>query len=124
MNKQLVNIFVEKLQWVDSIVVFVWILLSALMIATAWLLVQQKGEVSKEVKLVILLMIATWSYPLYTLFYKLVPGLIGNILYLALAIYVILQVRNVSVHIAYLLYPIVMWVGFATIYVIFQLLAK
>ena len=52
------------------------------------------------------------------------PGFGRQILYLTLAIFVIYQVRNVSVNIVYMLYPIVAWVSFATIYVIFQLLAR
>jgi len=124
MNKQIFVSIAENLQWVDDIVVFVWAILSILMIGTAWLLYKNSSGISKEVTLVIILIVATWTYPLYTLNYQLVPGLAGNILYLVVTIFVIYQVRNVSVNIAYMLYPIVAWVIFATIYVIFQLLAR
>lgn len=124
MNKQIFVSIAESLQWVDDIVVFVWAILSILMIGTAWLLYKNSSGISKEVTLVIILIVATWTYPLYTLNYQLVPGLAGNILYLVVTIFVIYQVRNVSVNIAYMLYPIVAWVIFATIYVIFQLLAR
>lgn len=124
MNKQIFVSIAESLQWVDDIVVFVWAILSILMIGTAWLLYKNSSGISKEVTLVIILIVATWTYPLYTLNYQLVSGLAGNILYLVVTIFVIYQVRNVSVNIAYMLYPIVAWVSFATIYVIFQLLAR
>jgi|GEM_PF-1746949 len=107
MNKQIFVSIAESLQWVDDIVVFVWAILSILMIGTAWLLYKNSSGISKEVTLVIILIVATWTYPLYTLNYQLVPGLAGNILYLVLTIFVIYQVRNVSVNIAYMLYPIV-----------------
>ena len=82
MNKQIFVSIAESLQWVDDIVVFVWAILSILMIGTAWLLYKNSSGISKEVTLVIILIVATWTYPLYTLNYQLVPGLAGNILYL------------------------------------------
>ncbi len=67
MNKQIFVSIAESLQWVDDIVVFVWAILSILMIGTAWLLYKNSSGISKEVTLVIILIVATWTYPLYTL---------------------------------------------------------
>ena len=78
MNKQIFVSIAESPQWVDDIVVFVWAILSILMIGTAWLLYTNSGGISKEVALVIILIVATWTYPLYTLNYQLFPGLAGK----------------------------------------------
>jgi hypothetical protein len=52
MNKQIFVSIVESPQWVDDIVVFVWAILSILMIGTAWLLYTNSGGICKEVALV------------------------------------------------------------------------
>ena len=73
---------VEKLYWIDNIVVYAWVILSILMIITLILLYNNKSNsFSTEVWLIFALLIATWTYPLYTLGYRLEAGLIGNILY-------------------------------------------
>jgi len=123
MNKQLTIDIVDKLRWVDQIVSYVWIALGLLMFISAWVIYQEKGF-SRDFWYIIALLVATFTYPLYTLGFKLVPGLVGNLLYIGLTIFVITQVKQSSVVASYLLYPIILWVTFATIYVIFQLLAK
>lgn len=104
-------------------VTYVWIALGLLMFISAWFIYQEKGF-SRDFWYIIALLVATFTYPLYTLGFKLVPGLVGNIIYVGLTIFVITQVKQSSAIASYLLYPIVLWVTFATIYVIFQLLAK
>ena len=123
MDKQHFINLVDKLRWVDQIVTGVWIVLSLLMFISAWFIYQEKGF-NRDFWYIVGLVIATWTYPLYTLGFKLVPGLVGNIFYVAFTIFVITQVRQSSEIASYLLYPIVFWVTFATVYVIFQLLAK
>ena len=92
MNKQLYVNIVNRLAWVDQIVTYVWIGLSMLMFVSAWSVYQENGF-SRELYYVIALIIATWTYPLYTLGFRLVPGLIGNILYFAFTIFVIIQIK-------------------------------
>ncbi|NJL11284.1 MAG: hypothetical protein HC908_17110 [Calothrix sp. SM1_7_51] len=87
-------------------------------------LLYEKSGISRESLLVVFLLIATWTYPLYTFGFKLVPGLFGNLFYAALLLYVIIQVyRELSVA-AWLLTPISIWIMIATIYVIAQIIRK
>jgi tryptophan-rich sensory protein len=123
MNKFFYIQIVDKLKWIEQIVGSVWVFLSLLMFFSAWV-VYQKNGFSREFWYVIALMIATWTYPLYTFGFKLLPGLIGNIFYLSFAFFVISIVSHVSINATYLLYPIIAWVSFASFYVIFQILAR
>ena len=91
MNKQIFIRFSQKLQWVDKIVGIVWVALSTLMFISAWIIVREYGF-NREFWLVATLGIATWTYPLYTLGFKLIPGLIGNLLYTTYTVFVITQV--------------------------------
>jgi tryptophan-rich sensory protein len=79
---------------------------------------------NRESWLIIILLIATWTYPLYTLGFKLIPGLIGNILYGGLLVYVIIQVNNVLPLGTWLLFPIGIWITFATVYVVAQAITR
>lgn len=123
MNKQLFINIVEKLHWIDQVVGGVWVVLSLLMIVSAWAVYKQNGF-NRDFWFIIALVAATWTYPLYTLGFQQVPGLIGNILYIAFAVYAISQVRHSAVFASYLLYPQVVWVSIASIYVACQILAK
>jgi tryptophan-rich sensory protein len=123
MNRNFYIQIVDKLRWIDQIVGGVWIFLSLLMFFSAWIIYQKNGF-SREFWYVIALMIATWTYPLYTVGFKLIPGFFGNIFYLLFTFFVISIVSQVSINASYLLYPIMAWVGFASVYVIFQILAR
>jgi tryptophan-rich sensory protein len=95
MNKQLFINLVDKLRWVDQIVSYVWIALSLLIFISAWIIYQEKGF-NRDFWYIIAIVVATFTYPLYTLGFKLVPGLIGNILYVAFTIFVITQIKQTS----------------------------
>jgi tryptophan-rich sensory protein len=123
MNRNFYIQIVDKLKWIEQIVGIVWVFLSLLMFLSAWIIYQKNGF-SREFWYVIALMIATWTYPLYTFGFKLVPGFIGNIVYLLFAFFVISIVSQVSINASYLLYPTVVWVSLASVYVIFQILAR
>lgn len=123
MNKQIYIGIVNKLRWIDQIVGGVWIVLSLLMFISAWIVYQEKG-LNRDFWFIIALVIATWTYPLYTLGFKLIPGLVGNILYIGFAVFVITQVKQSSAVASYLLYPITLWVTSASVYIVFQLLAE
>jgi tryptophan-rich sensory protein len=122
-NKQIYIGIVNKLRWIDQIVGGVWIVLSLLMFISAWIVYQEKG-LNRDFWFIIALVIATWTYPLYTLGFKLIPGLVGNILYIGFAVFVITQVKQSSAVASYLLYPITLWVTSASVYIVFQLLAE
>jgi tryptophan-rich sensory protein len=117
------SIIVEKLSCIDRVVSYVWIFLSLLMFLSLYLLYEKLG-LSRESWLVIFLLIATWTYPLYTLGFKLVPGLFGNLFYAALLLYVITQVYVKLSLAAWLLTPISVWITVATIYVIAQIIRQ
>ena len=87
------------------------------MLVSGWIIYKEKG-VNRELWYIIGLLLATWTYPLYTLGFKLIPGLVGNVLYNVLTIFIINQVKLSSGVASYLLYPVVLWVTFATVYVI------
>jgi tryptophan-rich sensory protein len=122
MNSQRITGIIEHLRWIDRIVSYVWIGLSLLMIIAALIIYREHG-LNREFWYVIALIAATWTYPVYTLGFKLVPGLVGNILYIAFAVVVMVQVGRLSTIAPYLLWPLIPWVSLATVYVICQLLA-
>jgi len=111
---------VRKLVWIDRVVGYVWIVLSVLMVVSGWLLYRENG-LSFELYLIIGTIGATWTYPLYTLGFRLVPGLIGNILYTGFVLYVTITIFPVSPVASYLLYPVILWVSIATVYVTCQI---
>jgi tryptophan-rich sensory protein len=117
----IISKFIENLLWIDSVVLYVWIFLSLLMLLSLYLIYEKSG-ISRESWLVIFLLIATWTYPLYTFGFKLVPGLFGNLFYAALLLYVIIQVYIKLPVAAWLLTPITIWITIATIYVAAQII--
>jgi tryptophan-rich sensory protein len=119
----IVSSILEKLSWIDSIVSYVWVFLSLLMFSSLSLLYGKSG-MSRESLLVIFLLIATWTYPLYTIGFRLVPGLVGNLFYAVLLLYVILHVYHKLPTAAWLLIPIGVWITTATVYVIAQIIDK
>jgi len=88
-NQRLINI-TDKLKWIDRIVGLVWFGLSVLMIVSGFLVYVRIG-LSGKFWLIPVLIAATWTYPLYTLGFKLIPGLIGNLLYIGLALFIIIN---------------------------------
>jgi tryptophan-rich sensory protein len=113
---------VEKLSWIDAVVVYVWMVLVSLMIVAGILLFQTKG-LGKEVLLVGFMIVATLSYPLYTFGYQLLPGLIGNLLYIALVVWIVWTLYPVSHVAASLLIPPILWVSVASVYVFAKIFA-
>jgi tryptophan-rich sensory protein len=114
---------VEKLSWIDRVVSYVWVFLSLLMLVSLYLLYGESGF-SRECWLIVSLIIATWTYPIYTLGFKLVPGLFGNLVYGVFLLYVITQVYVKLPVAAWLLTPISVWITVATIYVIAQIISQ
>ena len=121
-NQRLINI-TDRLKWIDRIVIFAWMGLSILMIVSGLLVYRQIGFNGKF-WLIPVLMAATWTYPLYTFGFKLIPGLIGNLLYITLALFIMISLTQISLSAAFLLLPVIIWVTLATIYVILQILTR
>ena len=119
----IVRSIIDKLSWIDIIVSYVWVFLSILMFSSLFLLYSKSG-MSQETLLVISLLMATWTYPLYTLGFKLIPGLFGNLLYAVLLLYTVLRVYREIPTAAWLLSPIGVWITIATVYIIAQIVNK
>jgi tryptophan-rich sensory protein len=121
MIQKLAAQIVSSLSWIDAVVIYVWAVLSVLMFIALGIVVHTKGF-AKEALLIMLMVAATWSYPLYTFGYQLIPGLIGNVVYIAFVVWIVSSVYSISPVAAYLLALPVAWVSVATIYVAAQLL--
>lgn len=113
---------VSKLSWIKEVLQKVWLFLGVLMLISTYLL--QLAGYRNLAWLVILLLVATVSYPLYTFGYKLIPSLIGNIMYLLFTCYVIVVVYQVKPVASFFLLPIIVWVSIATVYVIAKIIDK
>ncbi|MFW5719635.1 MAG: tryptophan-rich sensory protein [Candidatus Dojkabacteria bacterium] len=101
---------------INAIVSYVWIFLMTLMIVSGVLLYQQRGDsVSFEVMLILLLLILTIAYPLYSFGFQPVPGLIGTILYGGFLVFILFRVFQVNSLSALLLLPVLIWVLIATL---------
>jgi tryptophan-rich sensory protein len=119
----LARTIVRKLSWIDRIVGVVWIALSGLMLAALYLLYVKSGF-SEGSLLVILLLVATWTYPFYTLGFRLIPGLFGNLFYAGLLGFGLVRVYGEIPLAAWLLVPIGVWIAIATVYVIAQIAVR
>jgi uncharacterized membrane protein len=62
-----------------------------------------------------------WLYPIYTLGFKPIPGLIGNVVVGVFATFAIFFVRRVSVKAALLITPVVLWLSAATFFLALQI---
>jgi tryptophan-rich sensory protein len=114
---------VKKLGWIDRVAGYVWVLLTLLMVLAIYALSQaEDGVWNRYSHHVIALIVVVWLYPLYTLGFRLVPGLIGNVAVGLLAIYVVWVVSSSSTTAAALIAPVVVWIAVATGYVVLQLL--
>ena len=94
----------------------VWVILFALIGAARYLL-NEFGEAAAGAKnLLIGLLLFCLAYPIYTIgFTSRLLGLIGNMATIALTIFIITKVFKFSKTAAYLLIPIIIWVGFASL---------
>lgn len=122
------DILVRQLSFIDDIVVYVWIFLTVLMlVALRWFYNVNEAHLSRPImrKVVIasliVLIIATWTYPVYAPLDNLVRGLYGNYFYTALLIITLIIVSSVQRKAAFLLSLILIWLILAIIYVIAQI---
>lgn len=81
---------VKSLAWIDQVAGYVWVFLTLLMILAIYLLARSEGQAWQRYSYhVLTLIIVVWLYPLYTLGFWLVSGLIGNIAVGLLAVHVV-----------------------------------
>lgn len=109
---------VENLTWINDVVSYVWIALTLLMIGSLYLL-HKKDH--REFWLIVILLIATWLYPLYSLNFAVVAGTVGTALYTVLLVYVLYRVYRMEKWAAALLVPTLIWVAIALSYGIAQI---
>jgi tryptophan-rich sensory protein len=106
-------------EWVDKVVAYVWIGLFALMATGAWCAFSSTRPTGKTDGLLIWgLLIVCLLYPAYTLGFRPVPGLIGNIVVLLLSCGLCILVRRSSLIASASIGPVIMWLSVATIYVV------
>ncbi len=111
-----------NLQPPGYVIGFVWLVLFAAMGSARWLLLTKPVDTIPARRLILYLLLFCLSYPLYTLGLKsAVLGLLGNLLTIAFAIYVVIRVRRISPLSAALVSPVIVWVGFASFLVAEQL---
>jgi tryptophan-rich sensory protein len=121
--KEIAQKTLENLTWIENILGGVWLFLFGLMLIAAYIVFRKTGW-SRQVLLIIIIMLATFSYPLYTFGFKLIPCLIGNLSYIALISYVLTKLRKEFPSILYLLLPIIIWSFTATIYVSAEIIVR
>jgi tryptophan-rich sensory protein len=106
-------------EWVDKIVAFVWVGLFAMLAMGAWCAFNSSRPTGKTDALLIWgLLIICLLYPVYTLGFQVVPGLIGNIVVLLLSCGLCIFVRRSSLIAAASIVPVIVWLSVATIYVV------
>ena len=116
---------VNKLEWINQVAGFVWVALTILMVLAIRELARAEGQVWQKFTYAILGLIAlVWLYPLYTLGFQLIPGLIGNLVVLIATLVTALYVKRSSLRAALLLVPTLAWITTATVYVKMILLVQ
>lgn len=113
-----------RLAWIDRVVPFAWIAFTALMVLAGLLLTGSAPAIASARHLVWVLIVATWTYPLYTFELRPLPGLIGNVAYAALLVAAILMAFRARPAAGALLVPVVPWIVLASVYTVAQLRSK
>ncbi len=100
----------------------VWIFLFAAMGSARWLLLTKPLDTVRARRLIVLLLLFCLAYPFYTIGLKSeVIGLVGNLLTIALSLFVVIRVGSISRLAAGLVSLVGVWVSFASVLVIEQL---
>jgi tryptophan-rich sensory protein len=106
----------------DYVIGIVWLFLFALMGTARWLVTQSSSEAAaSHARIVVSLIVLCFLYPFYTLGLAIIPGLIGNIATLLVASWAALQIRSSSKLASTLLFPVIIWICFATALTVLQL---
>ena len=116
--------FLDRLEWLPGIISYVWIGLTLLMLIAAYLLYKPEKKHTKEGKLIYLMLLLTWLYPLYSWHYRLIPGFIGTIFYYIYLFYAGYRIYQKDVKAALLLLPTVIWVTFAICYTLAKIIVR
>ncbi len=100
----------------------VWVVLFAAMGAARWLLLTKPLDTIRARRLILLLLLFCLAYPFYTMGLKSeLIGLVGNLLTIALSLFVAFRVGSISRPAAGLVSLVSVWVSFASVLVVEQL---
>ncbi len=100
----------------------VWLVLFAAMGTARWLLLTKPLDTVRARRLIMLLLLFCLAYPVYTLGLKSEGiGLIGNLMTIALSVFVVIRVGSISRLAAGLVSLVTLWVSFASFLVVEQL---
>ncbi|MBT8312234.1 MAG: hypothetical protein KJO94_08850 [Eudoraea sp.] len=109
---------INALSWIDTIAATVWIGLTVIMF---WILYKVYGKEGKKhpvFRFGVFLLILVWLYPLYTfVFNQFEVGLVGNLLTLWATYSYRKQLKPLGGNYANWMYPQLIWICLATIYV-------
>jgi tryptophan-rich sensory protein len=100
----------------------VWLVLFAAMGVARWLLLTKPMDTIRARRLILFLLLFCLAHPVYTLGLKSeIIGLAGNLLTIALALFVAIRVSSISRLAAGLVSLVIVWVSFASFLVVEQL---
>lgn len=106
-------------EWVDQVVGYVWLVLFGVMAAASWLANSSgRPTATRDGRIILGLMLVCILYPVYTLGFQAIAGLIANVIVLVLFVIAATEVRRSSPVAAVLLLPVVAWIAIATVYVV------
>ncbi len=122
--KKTLKSLIDRLEWLPGIISYIWIVLTILMCIAAYLLYKPEKKHTKEGKLIYLMLLLTWLYPLYSWHYRLIPGFIGTISYYIYLLYAGYTIYQKNRKAALLLLPTVIWVTFAIGYTLAKIIVR
>jgi tryptophan-rich sensory protein len=100
----------------------VWLVLFAAMGVARWLLLTKPMDTIRARRLILVLLLFCLAYPVYTLGLKSeILGLGGNLLIIALSLFVVTRLSSISRLAAGLVSLVMVWVSFASFLVVEQL---
>ncbi|MEO0895801.1 MAG: tryptophan-rich sensory protein [Bacteroidota bacterium] len=119
----MVSTILGYLRWIDSAAGPVWVfLLTTLLVVTLVQVNKQIGRKNGTFNWGIFLLVSIYLYPLYTGFYKsLEIGMIGNVVTFVFTLVHQQNLKNVNPRLSRLMWPQLIWLTVATIYVGLQL---
>ena len=108
----------NALAWIDTIAATVWIGLTVIMFWLLYKVYAMEGKNHPVFRFGVFLLVLVWLYPLYTfLFNQVEVGLAGNLLTLWATISYRNRLKSLGKNMAKWMYPQIIWLCLATIYV-------
>ena len=109
---------INALAWIDTVAPTVWIGLTVIMFWILYKVYAMEGRKHPIFKFGVFLLVLVWLYPLYTfIFNQIEVGIAGNLLTLWATISYSNRLKSLSKRMANLMYPQIIWLCLATVYV-------